>query len=206
MALAFAREQGNRFRLRITTDGKLFHIYGTPGPVGPYGFGFLNRLRMVNFTGAGFRSATRQSESAFPTSRNVTSLVSAFIEWEPTPQSKVRVLNDTADYYRHFDATAHAEFLYQCVEQTVDRDLAQEFANLEAYDRFSAGIQTMVDMPDSKVALVYRFLNQGKGQLSKRARTNEFSALTDEEVRQIEELHRENFAGISRQESQAAPE
>jgi len=40
----------------------------------------------------------------------------------------------------------------------------------------------MVDMPDRKVNLLHRFLNQGKGQLSKRARTNEFAALTDEEV------------------------
>jgi hypothetical protein len=126
-----------------------------------------------------------------------------FIEWEPTPQGNVRVLNDTADYYRYFDATAHAEFLYQCVEQTVDQDLPQELAYLEAYDRFSAGIQTMVDMPDRKVNLLQRLLNQGKGQLSKRARTNEFAALTDEEVRQIEELYRQKFAGISRQESEA---
>ena len=39
-----------------------------------------------------------------------------FIEWEPTPEGNVRVLNDTADYYRYLDATAHAEFLYGCVE------------------------------------------------------------------------------------------
>lgn len=127
-----------------------------------------------------------------------------FIEWEPTPQGNVRVLNDTADYYRYFDATAHAEFLYQCVEQTVDQDLPQELAYLEAYDRFSAGIQTMVDMPDRKVNLLHRFLNQGKGQLSKRARTNEFAALTDEEVRGIEQLYRETFAGVSWRESEEA--
>jgi len=125
-----------------------------------------------------------------------------FIEWEPTPQANVRVLNDTTDYYRYFDATAHAEFLYECVEQTVDQDLPQELAYLKAYDRFSAGIQAMVDMPDRKVNLLHRFLNQGKGQLSKRSRTNEFAALTDEEVRQIEELYREKFAGISRQGSE----
>jgi len=52
--------------------------------------------------------------------------------------------------------------LYECVEQTVDQDLPQELAYLEAYDRFSAGIQAMVDMPDRKVNLLHRFLNQGK--------------------------------------------
>jgi len=63
--------------------------------------------------------------------------------------------------------------------------------------------QAMVDMPDRKVNLLQRFLNQGKGQLSRRARTNEFAALTDEEVRQIEGLYREKSAGISGQESEA---
>ncbi|WP_312037353.1 Fic family protein [Mesorhizobium caraganae] len=32
------------------------------------------------------------------------------VEWEPTPQFNVRVLNDTGDFYRFFDATPHAEF------------------------------------------------------------------------------------------------
>src|SRR3546814_2184566 len=32
-----------------------------------------------------------------------------FIEWEPTPEGNVRVLNDTADFYRFFDATARSE-------------------------------------------------------------------------------------------------
>jgi len=48
--------------------------------------------------------------------------------------------NDTGDYYRHFDATMHAEFLYRCVEQTIDRDLPEEVAHLQAYDRFARGV------------------------------------------------------------------
>lgn len=43
----------------------------------------------------------------------------------------VRVLNDTADYYRYLDATGHSEFLYAWVEQTIDHDLPQELAYLE---------------------------------------------------------------------------
>lgn len=119
-----------------------------------------------------------------------------FIEWEPTPQGSVRVLNDTADYYRYFDATAHAEFLYECVEQTVEQDLPQELAYLEAYDRFSKAIQEMVDMPERKVNLLHRFLHQGKGHLSKRARANEFAALTDGEVEAVEAFYEKSFAGV----------
>jgi hypothetical protein len=36
----------------------------------------------------------------------------------------VRVLNPTADPYRHFDCTEAAEFLYSCVRRTVARHLA----------------------------------------------------------------------------------
>src|SRR6185437_11241705 len=45
-----------------------------------------------------------------------------FIEWRPTPERNVEVLNETADLYRFFDCTSNAEFLYGCVEQTVAQD------------------------------------------------------------------------------------
>ena len=35
-----------------------------------------------------------------------------FIHWVPTKTHNIRVLNNTVDYYRYFDATPHAEFLY----------------------------------------------------------------------------------------------
>jgi hypothetical protein len=116
-----------------------------------------------------------------------------FIDWRATKDGNVEVLNDTADYYRYFDATAHAEFLYQCVKQTVESDLPEEVAYLEAYDRFSGSVQEIVDMPANKIDLLHRFLRQGGGRLSKRARQEEFSAFTDEEADQIEAQYRNWF-------------
>lgn len=123
------------------------------------------------------------------------------IEWEPTPTGNVRVLNETVNYYRFFDATAHAEFLYRCVEQTIDRDLPQEVAYLEAYDQFSKGVQEIVDMPEQKVDLLHKFLRQHNGQLSRRARTNEFAALASDEVGRVEALYRDAFQGLALPES-----
>ena len=34
------------------------------------------------------------------------------IDWRPTTTGNVEVLNETADFYKYFDATEHAEFLY----------------------------------------------------------------------------------------------
>jgi hypothetical protein len=110
------------------------------------------------------------------------------IEWHPTDDNNVDVVNDTADYYRFFDATAHAEFLYHCVENTVERDLPQEVAYLEAYDHFVRGVQEFLDMPANTLDLLHRFLQQDGGVLSKRARMNEFQKLSEDEVARVERI------------------
>ena len=110
------------------------------------------------------------------------------IDWRPTPTGNVEVLNETADFYKYFDATAHAEFVYDCVRETVEDDLPREVKYLESYDRFVGKIQTLFDMPNSKLDLVWRFLQQNEGKLSKRARAKEFASLTDEEALTIEAM------------------
>jgi hypothetical protein len=119
-----------------------------------------------------------------------------FTEWRATAEGNVQVLNDTADYYRYFDATAHAEFLYECVEQAVEHDLPDEVAHLQAYDRFARAVQNIVDMPNQKIDLLWHFLQQGKAVLSTRARMNEFAALTEVEAKQIQELYVDCISSI----------
>lgn len=117
------------------------------------------------------------------------------VEWQPTDKFNVRVLNDTADFYRYFDATPHAEFLYECVRKTIEEDLPAETEFLRRYDRFRAGIEMLIDMPERTIDLLFRFLHQNGGKLSKRARGGEFSALTDQEVGQVENIYTESFGG-----------
>jgi hypothetical protein len=117
------------------------------------------------------------------------------IEWEPTAQGNVNVRNDTADFYRFFDATPHAEFLYACVRKTIEEDLPRETEFLARYDRFRASIQTIVDMPDQTIDLLFRFIRQNAGRLSKRAREREFAKLTDVEVVAVEDAYTEAFQG-----------
>ena len=116
------------------------------------------------------------------------------IEWEPTPDGNVRVLNETADFYRFFDATPHAEFLYECVERTIDVDLPAETRFLKAYDAFQREVAHIVDMPDRTSDLLFRFLHQNSGTLSKRGREQEFAQLTSSEVSQIEAAYADSFA------------
>jgi hypothetical protein len=118
------------------------------------------------------------------------------VEWEPTADGNVQVLNDTASWYRYFDATAHAEFLYRCVASTVRIDLPYEVAFLSAYDRFVEGMADVVDMPSRRIDLLHRFLLQNGGRLSARAREKEFHSFTDDEVARVEALFSESSGNL----------
>lgn len=125
--------------------------------------------------------------------RSYSSKILPLIEWEPTPDGNVEVLNDTGDFYRFFDATPHARFLYSCVKQTIERDLPEETDFIMRFDAFSERVQTVVDMPNRTLDLLFRFLHQNNGKLSRRARTREFAELEDSEAEQIEGIYAESF-------------
>jgi hypothetical protein len=115
------------------------------------------------------------------------------VEWQPTDDGNVRVLNDAGDFYRFFDATPHAEFLYSCVKKTIEADLPRAIEFLARYDRFRGRIEVLVDMPERTIDLLFRFLHQNNGTLSKRAREQEFASLSDGEADAIEAAYREIF-------------
>jgi hypothetical protein len=120
-----------------------------------------------------------------------------FIEWRPTPDRNVEVLNNTADLYRYFDCTQAAEFLYACVQRTVESDLPREIDYLRRHDEALRRIMDTVEMPDRLAEDLLMFIRQNGGTLPKRRRENEFKALADNEVRQLEEIVREAFESRS---------
>jgi hypothetical protein len=71
--------------------------------------------------------------------------------------------------------------------------LPEEAAFLRSYDAFRSKLALIVDMPDRLSDLLFRFLNQNGGALSRRAREKEFAALTDLEAEKIQRLYAELF-------------
>jgi hypothetical protein len=116
------------------------------------------------------------------------------IEWRAASDGNVIVLNDTADFYRFFDCTPCVEFLYECVEKTIEEDLPAEATFLKNYDRFCERINRIVDMPNRTLNLLFHFLHQNKGKISKRASNKEFAKFTKKEKKQIEEAYSEIFS------------
>lgn len=115
------------------------------------------------------------------------------IEWRKTPNNNVEVLNDTIDYYRYFDATRQAEFLFECVDYTINKIIPEEVKYLQCYDEMKSWLDHRFQMPDRSVALLIQFLNQNNGKLSKRAKGKEFASLTDHEIEEIEKHFQSYF-------------
>jgi hypothetical protein len=118
------------------------------------------------------------------------------IDWRATEDGNVEVLNDTVSWYRYFDATAHAEYLYRCVQTTIETDLPAEVDYLRAFDWFSDRVSAIVDMPRRTLDLLHRFLRQNNGLLSARAREKEFAKLTPDEVVRVEALYAESATAL----------
>ena len=118
-----------------------------------------------------------------------------FIEWKETEDHNVEVTNETIDYYRYFDATRQTEFLYDCVNDTIENIIPEEVAYLNKYDEFKNYLDNELEMPDKMVAMLVRFLEQNNGKLSKRAQEKEFKELTNDEIKELENTFREIFKG-----------
>ena len=115
------------------------------------------------------------------------------IDWRSSEKGNVEILNETIDLYRYFDATRQAEFFFECVEETINKTLPEEVDYLRKHNLLVNHIKNEIEMPDSLVDLLIRFLSQNNGTLSKRARNREFAKLTENETSSIENKYQEIF-------------
>ena len=120
-----------------------------------------------------------------------------FIPWHPSVDRNIEVRGETADLYRYFDCTEAAEFLYACVQRTVEKDLPQEIDYLQRHDQALHRIMERVEIPDRLAEDLVLLIRQNDGKLAQRRRTKEFAALTDAEVVAIEQVVQEAFEGFA---------
>ena len=99
------------------------------------------------------------------------------------------VKNRTDYLYRYFDATPQAEYLYDCVIETVRRDLRDEVLFVEVFDRAIKAVMDRIDMPNRKAAQFVKLVMQnGRIGADKRARL--FPELTVAEIDELETIVR----------------
>lgn len=89
-------------------------------------------------------------------------------------------------YFRFFDATAQASFLYWALERTVEHDLVDEVAYLIGFDTAHTALRGLLDWPAQSLDLFIRLVHQNQGSLSKTKRESHFAWMTDAELQRAE--------------------
>ncbi len=128
--------------------------------------------------------------------------IAPFIRYTVNSDQEMSVENETGDLYRYFDATSQTEYLFDCIEETIRRDLKHELDFLKFFDLALRSVMDIVDMPNQRASLLIRLIHQNAGKLSKGKRAM-FAELSDEEVGKIESAIRtaaEQFAAIAESE------
>jgi len=108
-----------------------------------------------------------------------------------TPQAPAT--GNDAVYFRYYDATPQAEFLYGSLARTVEEDLEKEINYLLGFDRAWAVLNSMLDWPDHSLELFIRVVQQNNGTLSKTKRDSHFQWLKADEINRAEQAVEEAF-------------
>ncbi|MNT16010.1 Fic/DOC family protein [compost metagenome] len=105
--------------------------------------------------------------------------------------------------YASFDATALCEFVFECIQQCVEEDLALEIRYLKAFDASVARIEGWLDLRQARLTNLIDLVVQNHGELSNRKRAK-FTELSDAEIARIEEVVRDEFADYFEATAKAA--
>jgi hypothetical protein len=114
------------------------------------------------------------------------------VDYELDDRGRMVVTNDTARYYRYFDATPMAEALYRWLDVAIDHDLKDELRFLLGLREARAAMQDIVDLPDRRADLFVKLVLANHGRLAKRKRA-EFAELTDDEISALEQAVRSHM-------------
>ena len=116
----------------------------------------------------------------------------ALADYQLSPEAELTLLNAAAlePFYCFPDLTFAVEYLAPVIQESIERELADELRFLESYDAVRTAIGHIVDMPDRRMDKLLLFLNQNGGRLAKRKREI-FAEISETELQQIEILFQE---------------
>ena len=113
--------------------------------------------------------------------------VNARTSYDPDVPAAPAKGNDVV-YFRYFDATEQASFLYDALERTVEHDLDEEISYLLGFDRARGALTAMADWPAHNLDLFISVVRQNGGKLSATKRASHFTWLTDDEVNRFQNI------------------
>ncbi len=115
----------------------------------------------------------------------VSRLVNHGVQYALDDANRMTVRNSTVDLYRYPDLTRHAEFLYECIAETLEKDWPEELSFLQQFDGACQDVRSVVELPDNRLRLLVKLLLQNHGRLALSKRSY-FPELTDDELQRMQ--------------------
>lgn len=84
--------------------------------------------------------------------------------------------------------------MYDFIKLTIEHELVEELDFLSNYDKTKQAIQEIEYMPDCLIDLFIQFCLQNKSRISTKKRESHFGFLTDEELADMENAVRKEYA------------
>jgi len=122
------------------------------------------------------------------------------IDFVSDENASVQVRNETKNLYRYFDATHLAEYLYGCIDATIDGELKGELETVSAFAQARKAIEAAFDLSEKHKNLFLKLCWQGNGRVSKAKRKSHFSQYTDDELDAMQRSVAPYFSAPSREE------
>ena len=109
----------------------------------------------------------------------------AIIDYDIDVDGEVRVLQESADYYRYIDYTPIVARFLSIMNETIQTEWKAELDYLKSYDQIRKAMREIVDLPEKKANQFIMFVRNNNGVLSKTKR-EKFSELSDDEIHALE--------------------
>jgi hypothetical protein len=110
------------------------------------------------------------------------------LDYTVDEEGHLAVKGRTSGFYRYVDFTRMAEDLYRWTEETLRTEFRDELDFIVRYRKARDKLDGLVEMPDKARNCFVQFCLQNAGRLSAGKRAKFFSALTDDEVRALEQV------------------
>ncbi len=114
--------------------------------------------------------------------------IKPLIDFVSHDDASIEVLNETVNLYRYFDSTRMAEYLYACVDATIEGELKVELETVSAFADARKLLDAAFDLPEKQKNLFLKLCWQGNGRISKAKRKSQFSMFEDDELDAMEQL------------------
>ena len=79
---------------------------------------------------------------------------------EKTADNNVKLQNVNIGYYRYYDSTAQSEFLFTCVDYTIQKIIPEEGSYLPKFDLMKVWLDDLIQMTEKRVFYLFVVSNK----------------------------------------------